>query len=343
METSNPERTEGLDRLAKDIQRVQEEVQDASSWTPDHDQSTYARGLKDFKEKLQKARSAGAPKAKFSFKGGRKITASTPPAAAAAASSTSAVNDSDATAQSSSITTPSSTHSAYNTALRQPSDARLRTTSFSTAEAVLLDDHAYIHIITSGRVPSGGTSAITKLKHCIVNMSHPSACGPASSPNMNIRDVEDSLLVVARVKGATHVTNMRNSVLVLSTGQLRMHDCKDVDVYLSCASHPIIENCQRIRFAPLPEAYANFTAQQSSSSQTNQWDQVDDFNWLKQEPSPNWSVLPESGRVTQETWTNIVPGSEKYGLTDILNAVGVRDAEKGRSRRGSETCGGDGF
>jgi hypothetical protein len=73
------------------------------------------------------------------------------------------------------------------------------------------------------------------------------------------------------------------------------------------------------------------------------WDQVDDFKWLKQEASPNWRVLPEDERVSEEVWTDIVPGDSKHGLTDILKAVGLKDVEKGRSRRGSEAAGGDGF
>jgi hypothetical protein len=28
----------------------------------------------------------------------------------------------------------------------------------------------------------------------------------------------------------------------------------------------------------------------------NQWDQIDDFKWLKAEQSPNWRVLPEAER-----------------------------------------------
>lgn len=29
----------------------------------------------------------------------------------------------------------------------------------------------------------------------------------------------------------------------------------------------------------------------------NLWEQVDDFNWLRAQQSPNWSVLPDSERV----------------------------------------------
>ncbi|RAL61967.1 hypothetical protein DID88_002456 [Monilinia fructigena] len=40
----------------------------------------------------------------------------------------------------------------------------------------------------------------------------------------------------------------------------------------------------------------------------NQWDQVDDFKWLKVEHSPNWSILPEEERLKEEIWTDVVPG-----------------------------------
>jgi len=31
----------------------------------------------------------------------------------------------------------------------------------------------------------------------------------------------------------------------------------------------------------------------------NSWFKVDDFNWLRQQHSPNWAVLPETERVAQ--------------------------------------------
>ena len=55
----------------------------------------------------------------------------------------------------------------------------------------------------------------------------------------------------------------------------------------------------------------------------NQWDQVDDFKWLKSEHSPNWSILPEEERVKESIWTEIVPGGPNTNSELILKAVGV--------------------
>jgi len=63
-------------------------------------------------------------------------------------------------------------------------------------------------------------------------------------------------------------------------------------------------------------------AQKSLSS--NQWDQVDDFKWLKAEHSPNWSILPEEKRLPEEVWTETVPGGQGLGLEDILKRVGIK-------------------
>lgn len=55
----------------------------------------------------------------------------------------------------------------------------------------------------------------------------------------------------------------------------------------------------------------------------NQWDQVDDFNWLKADHSPNWSILAPQDAVLEEKWTEIVPGGPEWSLDNILQAVGV--------------------
>ena len=55
----------------------------------------------------------------------------------------------------------------------------------------------------------------------------------------------------------------------------------------------------------------------------NQWDQVDDFKWLKAEHSPNWSILPEEQRLKEDVWVTVVPGGPGVGLDDILKKTGL--------------------
>lgn len=55
----------------------------------------------------------------------------------------------------------------------------------------------------------------------------------------------------------------------------------------------------------------------------NLWNQVDDFKWIKSDPSPNWSILPSSDIIPDETWRDIVPGGPGWNVATILKAVGV--------------------
>lgn len=61
----------------------------------------------------------------------------------------------------------------------------------------------------------------------------------------------------------------------------------------------------------------------SDKTVRNQYDQVDDFKWLKAQASPNWRVLEPSKRVKDEVWRDVVPGAPGTGSEDILRAVGV--------------------
>lgn len=60
-----------------------------------------------------------------------------------------------------------------------------------------------------------------------------------------------------------------------------------------------------------------------SPEDKNQWQQVDDFKWLKVEPSPNWSVLAPESRVSDEVWEKSVCGNPSLSTDDILRKVGA--------------------
>lgn len=55
----------------------------------------------------------------------------------------------------------------------------------------------------------------------------------------------------------------------------------------------------------------------------NLFDQVDDFKWLKAEPSPNWGILQTEMRASEEVWKDVVPGKPGLGPEDILKAAGL--------------------
>ena len=103
----------------------------------------------------------------------------------------------------------------------------------------------------------------------------------------------------AAAAGSIYVTQCTNCTFYVGSRQLRIHTSRDVDFYVHANSHPIIEHCSSLRFAPyppLPPAYAHALAAAGLRSEHNQWDCVDDFDWLKASHSPNWAELPEGER-----------------------------------------------
>lgn len=73
--------------------------------------------------------------------------------------------------------------------------------------------------------------------------------------------------------------------------KVRIHDAVDTDFYLQVGSKPIIESCSSLRFAPYQSATS------TEEQPRNFWNEVEDFNWLRQQASPNWAVVEEAERV----------------------------------------------
>ena len=164
-------------------------------------------------------------------------------------------NNLDVTSESS--TAPSRAGEASSSTLLDPHTAAIRKPSFAQSSSISISGHDALHII----LPSSASHAtspgsLTHLRHCVVDMSVPTANGQPFA-SLTLKSIKDGLLVCGHVNGAAHVTGVEGSVLVLACRQFRMHDCRDCVVYLDCSSRPIIEDCKGIRFAPLPKAYVS--------------------------------------------------------------------------------------
>ncbi|KAK7732240.1 hypothetical protein SLS53_008529 [Cytospora paraplurivora] len=374
---SGGERKDATDHVLDGVSRLTNEVSDASEYAPPRDQMIYGQALKALREQLNiQTRSLG-PKSRFQFTQQSKeafISATNrSPVAATAAPRADTNADADdggiavqaetrdalgnlpdlAHNNNNSTTTSSSTQARdYNAEMAREPGTAIRKPSFSHSREVDISGHQGMHIIlppTAGRATSSGS--VTGLVGCVVDMSSTAAAAAAvsSSPtspppppptfaSLAIRDISRSLIVTGRVAGAAHITGVRDSVLVVDARQVRMHDCAGVTVYLWCGSHPIIEDCEGVRFAPVPDVYYRAwrgggdggDGGDGEDTDRNQWDQVDDFNWLKAEASPNWTRLVPGGEggssvvvIPEEFWTDTVRGGPLLNTEDILRKAGI--------------------
>lgn len=147
----------------------------------------------------------------------------------------------------------------YNEEMTKPgTSGPIRKPSFSQATNVNISNHTGLHIIlpsSASRATASGS--LTRLNRCIVDMSVPTATG-APFAGLALKNNRESLIIAGHVAGAAHITGVENSIIVVASRQVRMHDCKNVDVYLHCASRPIIEDCHNIRFSPIPECHVSY-------------------------------------------------------------------------------------
>ena len=119
---------------------------------------------------------------------------------------------------------------------------------------------------------------------------------------VHILNLENCEVYIGPVSGAAHITECVNCVIHVAAHQIRIHQSLNTDYYIFCATNPIVENVKDVRFAPYALKYQGIEEHMSDSllSGENKWELVQDFKWLKNERSPNWSIIEESMRVSKE-------------------------------------------
>jgi tubulin-specific chaperone C len=119
-------------------------------------------------------------------------------------------------------------------------------------------------------------------------------------PALQLRRLRNCQVYTGAVTGATFIADVQGCVVMLASFQVRIHTSSSTDFYLLTRSKPVIEHSSGLRFAPYTTDHAcasHAGIQQHFSAAGNLWSEVEDFNWIKNTPSPNWAVLPEQDRV----------------------------------------------
>jgi len=140
---------------------------------------------------------------------------------------------------------------------------------------------------------NGSDVVLTNLQNCTVSI-----CDNVGALRMN--NVSHCKLYIGPVSSSMLVDKISYSTVVVAIRQCRIHTASNTDFYLQVNSDPIIEHSQNVRFGPYCFEYPELDAHFSKSSldrSTNTWFQVKDFNWHRQQHSPNWTVIPEEERL----------------------------------------------
>ncbi|GAB5586220.1 hypothetical protein Unana1_01120 [Umbelopsis nana] len=111
--------------------------------------------------------------------------------------------------------------------------------------------------------------SISNAKRCIIQLPEKGVSA------VNIKDIEECVIIADR---------------------FRMHDSNNVKLLLSVSSHPIMEDSKEItigayRLDPGPSNDSHDNSSEYVESGRNYYDRMEDFNWLKQQDSPNWRLM----------------------------------------------------
>jgi hypothetical protein len=233
-------------------------VADAADYVPAYDQRTYSDLVKSLKDQVTEAQAKFTTKSRFQFK---QRNAATAPGTAAKPD-TRRLNPGAASTTDSPLKLSDEDIGTSNSLPSSSKDPNGGTdTDTATARDITLSDHRRVHITlpaSASRATSAGT--LTNLDRCVIDMSIPttgSAAGAHPFASLTLKDIAGSAIVAGRVDGPVHVTNVRNSVILVAARQVRIHECENVTFYLHCVSRPIIEDCRGVQFAMAPEGYVS--------------------------------------------------------------------------------------
>lgn len=332
-----------IDDAMVGIAKLSTELADASGELPSYDQRSYNQAIKALNDKLTMARASYAPKTKFSFKNKRLAAPISEADSTHTSRSATPTHLQDPDSQSRGRPTPAfaeaSSHVLAGQDMERNEDGSRHFEDQDQWILLNAEKDAYVNWPPSRMVEADDSARPQHGKTCIVSDMSNSIIkidtkGNVPVPSaLTLNTTVRSLVLAPDIRGAAHITGLRNSVLVLSCHQFRMHKSNHVDVYLYCNNRPIIEDCIDIKFACIPSVFQTAghdtgqAVEGSISSQQNMFDQVDDFKWLRNEASPNWRPMQEEEAVREGFWRDILERLRKYdgGADGAMSPENVRE------------------
>ncbi|KAF9914776.1 hypothetical protein BX616_007574 [Lobosporangium transversale] len=267
-----------IDNLVQRIHILEKTVTEKISVLPPYDARVCMEAIKSLSERLNQLRTTLVPKPKFSFKS-RKASSSTTTVTAASSSPASLPKATE---------TPRSSSLVDQSLFMKFED---RTGEHLFIGSLPMSDDSSKDGVERGTTTVAKDVALTNLTDCTVNLVHNIPLGA-----IHIKNLKRCVLVIPPVSGSILLHDCEGCTLIGACHQSRMHTSKNMDIYLHVTSEPIIEDCNDMRFAPygqiLPvdELKRLFEAANLNPTK-NYYDRVKDFNWLRQQQSPNWRLM----------------------------------------------------
>lgn len=179
---------------------------------------------------------------------------------------------------------------------------------------------------TSAVATANATSAV----HGSSSPGFGNVYGPSSDTSLFIADSKGVFIngctnchiYCLPIAGSVFLSRCVNCHVYVACHQLRLKDCRDTDIFVWCASTPIIESCSEMRFGPY-RCWAGLLSSTAASTGAtyatvaewvrcvgeiadtahteDNYASVEDFQWVRKTASPNWRVMTEAEQTHDST------------------------------------------
>ena len=250
-EKSDQEKKEALDNITSKIKLYREQFYNVMEFLPGYDKLQYSKNYDEELEKVNNLKNKLFPKKKFAF---------------------------------------SKANKKQNENIKEKKEKEnkepLKEIIESETDLIIKDLNNCTKKYEKEEIKGKNNILIENINNCNIYLLHDfKACYINNCKNCNI--------YIGCICGGTHITNCVDSKIYLITHQLRIHQTTKSNFYVLTNSNPIIEHSTDNIFHPLKIKYEGFDNNLKISSvdiNKNNWDQVQDFQWLKKDKSPNFQT-----------------------------------------------------
>ncbi|RIA98657.1 tubulin binding cofactor C-domain-containing protein [Glomus cerebriforme] len=287
------------------INLLEKKTTDATIYLPSYDQRQSILQIRALVEELNVKKAEIAPKSKFSFKSRKPNVIS--------GNGGGGATEAENKKESNITTTPSTTATESTSSIIN-----------ENFQVITLNNkqNSYLAVNSYLSSPTNDSTKImdfhlSSLQNCFINLVSKSITIGA----IHIKGLKNCVILAGPVNSSILIYDCENCVFVVACHQFRMHTSKQMIIYLHATSHPIIEDCDKIKFAPYTLSISGLDEMFEAAKldqKNNKYDTVEDFNWLRQQASPHWNLLEE--KYLRKDWPliNIDDSELKNVLCEIL-------------------------
>lgn len=322
-----------IDGWTQRVRTLHARVADATLYLPPYDVRQAQGALDTVSAKIEETRQAVVPRKRFAFNRSRRKEQEAKRAAEAAGASGADGGSDDAG-------TGAGTGASKDDGGAESKEASWA--KFDVEEKSFEDASGKELVLAPGELGTdGGNFKLSNLQDCVVVLTDVLRA-------LRIDRLTRCHVYAGAVSGSVLLDGCTDCTFVLSSRQIRIHTSTRCDYYLHVLSHPIIEHCTALRFAPSGLDYPLLSAQREAAGlvaerATTMWANVDDFGWHRAHKSPNWSVVPAGERLAAAKSDKVkitVVGGGDVGDSSGAGA-GAADAAVGVSTAATAAAGDD--